>query len=209
MNIVVVDIGIGNIRSVANALSYLKADYCLTDKPKIIEKSKYLILPGVGSFDGVMNALEKKKLIMSIKAHINEKKKPFLGICVGMQILMKKSEEGKKEGLNIFSEKLEKLEFRPSNKENKVPNVGFSAIFGYRQEGLFKDFKDTENFYFTHSYALKKVRKIEGINLAYCEHNSKFISALNYKNVSAVQFHPEKSQSIGLKLISNFLEAYI
>ena len=206
MTIVVADIGVGNIRSVANALNYLGVEHYLTDDIKKIENCKYLILPGVGSFDGVIDAIEKKKLNHPIKKHILEKKAPFLGICVGMQILMKSSEEGNKNGLGIFPGVIKKLHFNEKIKSNKVPNVGFSKIYQYKSEGIFKGFKNSENFYFTHSYALEKIENNQDINIAYSKHNFKFISALNYKNISAVQFHPEKSQSIGLKLISNFLE---
>lgn len=206
MSIVIIDIGIGNIKSVANALNYLKINFSLTDNLNKISDCNYLILPGVGSFDGVIGALERKNLIQAIKKHILIKKKPFLGICVGMQILFQSSEEGKKKGLEIFNGKIEKLNFEKKNKNNKVPNVGFREVFGYKRENIFKELNEIENFYFTHSYALNKIENDESFNIAYCQHNKKFISGLNFENVYGVQFHPEKSQSTGLKLIKNFLE---
>jgi glutamine amidotransferase len=206
VTVVIVDIGVGNISSVANALHYLGKKYLLTDNIEKINNSHHLILPGVGSFDGVIKALEKKKLIIPIKNHILKNEKPFLGICVGMQILFKTSEEGNKEGLNIFKGNIRKLNYDRNFKDNKVPNVGYKKIFGFKTNGIFKNFDTTENFYFTHSFAAIDIKENKKTNIAYCQHNLKFIAAINYKNISGVQFHPEKSQSIGLKLINNFLE---
>ncbi len=209
MNTIIINIGVGNIKSVANALNFLGVPFVLTDEKKDIEKCDHLILPGVGSFDGVIEAIENKKLVDPIKNHILKKKKPFLGICVGMQVLFEKSEEGEKKGLSIFSGCVKKLDFQSQSKDYKVPNVGYKKIFAYKPSGIFKKFEQTENFYFTHSYAVKEIENDKDFNIAHCEHNFKFIAGFSYKNIFAVQFHPEKSQSIGLKLISNFLEVKI
>ena len=133
----------------------------------------------------------RKKLILPIKNHILKKEKPFLGICVGMQILFKTSEEGNKEGLNIFKGNIRKLNYDRNFKDNKVPNVGYKKIFGFKTNGIFKNFDTTET-YFTHSFAPIDIKESIKNNIAYCQHNLKFIAAINYKNISGVQFHPEK-----------------
>ena len=123
-----------------------------------------------------------------------------------MQILFKTSEEGNKEGLNIFKGNIRKLNYDRNFRDNKVPNVGYKKYLDLKQTVYLKILILLENFYFTHSFAAIDIKENIKNNIAYCQHNLKFIAAINYKNISGVQFHPEKSQSIGLKLINNFLE---
>ena len=163
-------------------------------------------MPGVGSFDSLIKALEKYDLKNLIKDYILTGKS-FLGICVGMQILMNGSEEGSLEGLSIFDGYVEKLRFE-EKKNYFVPNVGYCEIYGFKEKRLFKDFRNKPSFYFTHSYGVKKIfnKKNYDYNFSKTRHNDDFISAINHEKICGVQFHPEKSQSIGLKVLKNFCD---
>jgi glutamine amidotransferase len=173
-------------------------------KKKKIYLASHIILPGVGSFDSFALALKKNNIYEDIVKNITELKKPFLGICVGMQILMQSSQEGKEKGFGLLKSDVQKLILPNNNKEKKVPNVGFSEITGFSKKGIFKDLEKKEFFYFTHSYAVIHLNE-KNTNIAYAYHNNKFISAFQKDNLCAVQFHPEKSQTSGLKIISSFL----
>ena len=129
MNTSIIDVGVGNVSSLENAVNYLGIDYNLVNSKLDLKKTTHLILPGVGSFDSLIVALEKYDLKSSIKDYILEGKS-FLGICVGMQILMNGSEEGSLEGLSIFDGYVEKLRFQ-EKKNFFVPNVGYCEIFNF------------------------------------------------------------------------------
>ena len=202
----IINIGVGNVSSLENAVDYLGVNYDLVKSKLDLKKTTHLILPGVGSFDTLMLALEKYDLKSSIKDYILSGKS-FLGICVGMQILMNGSEEGSLKGLSIFDGHVEKLRFE-EKRNFFVPNVGYCEIFNYKKKNLFKDLDNKPNFYFTHSYGVKKINNKNNheYNIASTKHNDDFISAINYKKICGVQFHPEKSQSVGLKILKNFFE---
>ena len=200
----IVNIGVGNVNSLENAINFLGVDYNLINSKSDLESTSHLILPGVGSFDSLISALEKYDLKLAIKDYIDEGKS-FLGICVGMQVLMNGSEEGKLSGLQVFDGYVERLKFK-NGKNYFVPNVGFSKIFDFEQNLFFRGLNDASNFYFTHSYGIREIKNKNNLkyNKAYSKHNTNFISAINYKKICGVQFHPEKSQSVGLKILRNF-----
>ena len=202
----IIDIGVGNVSSLENAVDYLGVNYNLINSKLDLKKTTHLILPGVGSFDSLILALEKYDLKSSIKEYILAEK-PFLGICVGMQILMNGSDEGSLKGLSIFDGNVEKLRFE-EKKNFFVPNVGYCEIFNFEKKNFFKDLDYNSNFYFTHSYGVKKINNNNNYeyNIANTKHNDNFISAINYKKICGVQFHPEKSQSVGLKILKNFFD---
>ena len=147
-----------------------------------------------------MKELENYDLLEILKYLATSKRIPFLGICLGMQLLFESSLEGSKLGLSIMKGKIKNL----SNQKKlfKIPNIGFNKIINFKKEGIFTDFQSDPFFYFTHSYAL--FDSIEGLNYAESIHDKNFISAFQYQNICATQFHPEKSQSNGLKLLYNF-----
>ncbi len=200
----IVSIGVGNVKSLVNAINFLGVSCNLINSKSDLEQTSHLILPGVGSFDSLMMALEKYDLKLAIKDYIEEGKS-FLGICVGMQVLMNGSEEGKLSGLQIFDGYVQRLKFK-NGKNYFVPNVGFSRIFDFEQNLFFHELNNESNFYFTHSYGIKEIKNKNNYkyNIAYSKHNTNFISAINYKKICGVQFHPEKSQSVGLKILRNF-----
>ena len=204
MRIMVVDLEMGNIRSLTAALTYLGADHIVSDDPAEIESATHVILPGVGAFDAAMQKIAELSLAEGLLNFGRELAKPLLGICLGMQLLAEGSDEGKLPGLGFIPGQFRLLKASP-DLSHKVPHVGVSAVYGYQEIGVFKNIGTRADFYFTHSFALASAGE-ELNNVAYCDHDVPFVAAFQYKNLCGVQFHPEKSQSTGLRLISNFLE---
>lgn len=203
MLVVVIDMGLGNIRSLASALSFLGASHVVTDDPATLRNATHVILPGVGAFDAAMTKLSEASLIGPFRDYAIEQRKPVLGVCLGMQLLCEGSEEGELPGLGVMQGIFRRLR---TEERHKVPHVGFSPVYGYKREGMFEGVGETTHYYFTHSYALFEVED-EGCNVAVCDHARQFVAAYQRGRVCGVQFHPEKSQSTGLKLITNFLGA--
>ena len=191
--IAIIDYGAGNLKSVKNALDYLNADSIITDKPEYIKKADKLILPGDGSFGYMMENLEKKGLVNPVKSFIKNGK-PFLGICLGLQGLFEESEESPKvKGLSIFKGKVVKF------RKGKVPQIGWNKIFP-QQKNIFKE----DFMYFVNSYYV--VPKDNSIIAAVTDYNGNFVSAIKSNNVTAMQFHPEKSGKAGIELIKGWLK---
>ncbi len=196
--IAVIDYGAGNLKSITNALDFLNVKYEVTDKAKDIEKADKIIFPGVGSFGDCIKSLRKKNLLKILKDEIN--KKPYLGICLGLQVLFENSEESPKvKGLSIFKGKCKKFK----NKNLKVPQIGWNSISINKKSLLLKNIKDNSYFYFVHSYYINA--KDEGIILTKTNYGIDFVSAIEKDNIFGVQFHPERSGVIGLKVLENFV----
>lgn len=203
MNVVVIDLGTGNIRSLTSALTYLGATHVVADDPAALESATHAILPGVGAFDAAMQKIAERSLLEPIQRYALEEDMPLLGVCLGMQLLCEGSEEGRLPGLALMPGRFLRLE-PDTRSHQKVPHVGFSSVYGYRETGLFKELGRRSHFYFTHSYALPA---LDGdCNVAVCDHLRPFVAAFQRGNICGAQFHPEKSQSAGLRLISNFLD---
>lgn len=204
MNVAVIDLGVSNVRSLASALSYLGAHYSVGEDASVLEGATHAILPGVGAFDTAMQKIDESSLARPLRAFALERRFPLLGVCLGMQLLCESSEEGVRAGLGIARGRFRRLR-TDGGSAHKVPHVGFSAVYGFESAGLFGQLLDEPHFYFTHSYALTPVGGSQG-NYALCDHAEPFVAGFQQGNVCAVQFHPEKSQSAGLRLLSNFLE---
>ncbi len=203
MNVLVIDLGTGNIRSLSSTLTYLGATHVVTADPAALRTATHVILPGVGAYDAAMEAVERLSLARPLQEYAVERSMPLLGVCLGMQILCEGSEEGRRHGLGLMPGRCLRL---ASNGEahHKVPHVGFSAIHGYRDAGIFQGLGPNAHFYFTHSYALAS---LDGdSNVAVCDHARPFVAGFQSGMLCGVQFHPEKSQSTGLRLLSNFFE---
>ena len=196
----IIDYGAGNILSLDKAIKYIGYNAQVSTSKNNISKSDILILPGVGAFPKAMQSLKKLNLIQTIKNEV--KKKKIFGICLGMQLLCTLSTEIKKtEGLSLINTKVEKLK----NKKNiRIPHIGFNKLLNYSNSVLLRNIDPDSYFYFNHSYAAKKAN--DG-NLIYSEYGEKFISLIEFNNIFATQFHPEKSQLAGLELIKNFIKA--
>ena len=190
--IAIIDYGAGNLKSVQNALGYLGVESALTSDPKVIKEAKRVIFPGVGAFGFMMNNLEQKGLDKAIKQCIRSKK-PFLGICLGLQALFESSEESPGvSGLGIFKGTVVKF------KKGKVPQIGWNTILPVK-EGIF-----TEGYvYFVNSYSVVPSEK--NIIATKTDYFGDFVSAIQSENVTAVQFHPEKSGDFGIELLRRWL----
>ena len=204
--IIVIDYGMGNILSVLNALNYLGFSYAVTSNPNIISNAKKLILPGVGSFYGAMKILKSKNIDKAIRNNILNKEGQILGICLGMQLLAKKGQEGgKTNGIGLIDGEVKK--FSQIKEKFKIPHVGFNEVQFPEKSILYKNLDKTKNnFYFVHSYTLNIPLKFKNINIAYCKHGKNFIASFEHKNIFGTQFHPEKSQKNGLHILRNFIK---
>lgn len=199
--IVIVDIGMGNLGSIINMLKKIKIEAKISSDPEEIAGSDKLIFPGVGAFDNAMQSLHSHGLIDVLNRKVLEEKTPILGICLGMQMFCKGSEEGKMDGLGWIE--AETVRFRISSNELKVPHMGWNTIQVKGDPGIFKGIEDPR-FYFVHSYHL--VCKNEEDVLATTHHGYDFASAVHRGNIWGTQFHPEKSHRYGMNVFSNFVE---
>ncbi len=202
--IVVVDYEIGNIGSIINMVKKVGGHaVCSSDKDEIKDADK-LILAGVGSFDtGVIN-LENKNLIPLLEEKVLDDKIPILGICLGMQLMTKGSEEGNLPGLGWIDAQTVRFNFKLKNQKYKIPHMGWNGAKIVREGSLFKDMYPDARFYFVHSYYVDCKHKEDIV--AITNYGFDFVSSFQKNNIMGTQFHPEKSHKYGLKLIKNFVE---
>lgn len=194
-NVIIVDYKMGNVASVVKALNKLGFKNKLSNKKSDIKKATHLILPGVGAFGEGIKNLNQLGIIEPLSRRVKSGI-PFLGICLGMQLLAEKGHEfGQHKGLGWIRGEVVKL------KAPRLPHVGWNDI-KILKRGILQDIPDN-NFYFVHSYILKP--KNESIITATCKYGIEFPAVIQYKNIFATQFHPEKSQLAGLKVLDNFL----
>ncbi len=198
MRLVIVDYGMGNLRSVAKAFEFVGfGEVIVSSSAENVGKADALVFPGQGAFKKAMENLKRLDLISPLMRHI-EKGKPFFGICLGLQLLFERSyEHGEEKGLGVFEG-----EVRLLPKGVKLPHIGWNQVWLKKREGLFLGIEDGDYFYFVHSYRV--VPKDESIVASLTDYGEYFVSAIQKDNVWAVQFHPEKSQKKGLKLLENF-----
>src|SRR3989344_4100522 len=194
--IVVIDYGMGNLHSAFKAFEHLGADVLLSGNPADLRAAEKLVLPGVGAFGDGMENLRKFGLVEAMNEAVLAKKKPILGICLGMQLLAKDSEElGMHEGLGFIDAHVRKLEVDGSGL--KVPHVGWNNVKITPGAKLFEKVSADPSFYFVHSFAVECNNPADVA--ATCEYGKGFASALQHENIFATQFHPEKSQKDGLR----------
>lgn len=199
--ITIIDYGLGNLGSIKNMLTKIGCDSIITSNIEKITKSSKLILPGVGSFDNGMNNLKKRKMIPILNDLVLNKKIPILGICLGMQLLAKNSQEGNLKGLGWID--ADTIKF--INKELKVPHMGWNNINIFQKNKLFEGLeKEDTRFYFVHSYYVK-CNNSNNI-LTTTNYGLNFTSSINKQNIYGVQFHPEKSHKFGMQLLENFVK---
>lgn len=201
--IAIVDYGMGNLRSVVNAFQYLGEDVTIALKPTDLDEATHIVLPGVGAFADAMDNLRKSDIIDALCRQVFEKRKPFLGICLGMQLLAKVGHEyGENFGLGWIDAEVIKFEFE--NQGLKIPHVGWNDIYPQVNHPLFlKLNRQHATFYFVHSYYMACAND-ENI-AALCEYGNEFAAAVWQDNIFGTQFHPEKSQENGLQLLDNFI----
>ena len=203
MKIVIVDYGMGNLKSVLSVFEYLGyQDLSVSRNSDVLCKADKLILPGVGSFAMAMSSLNEYKLSSLIRDLVTIDKIPLLGICLGMQLMGKSSTEGGfTEGLGLVDGIVDNF----SSSSLKVPHVGYNQVEVLKSSRLFKDIPDLPDYYFTHSFKMKSKKNI---GQSTCNYIEKFICAFERENIAGVQFHPELSQVNGIKLLKNFLELF-
>ena len=199
--IIIVDYGMGNLRSVLNKFKRLNIPAEISSDPKVIESAGKLILPGVGHFSNGVKKLKEYSLWDILNQKVIEDKVPILGICLGMQLFAKHSEEGDVEGLGWLNAEVKRFEIIDKIKW-KVPHMGWNSIKKYKDSILFKDVKKDSLFYFVHSYHI--VCNGENDILASTNYDYDFVSAVEKGNIYGTQFHPEKSHDWGVKILENF-----
>ena len=196
----------GNLGSWKRLLNHLGTDFQIIDSENQIKKSTKLILPGVGSFDHAIKVLKELNIFDVLKNEIL-KGKPILGVCLGMQILGKNSEEGLLEGINIIDTVVEEIE-KKSKKFLKVPHVGFNRVFANKDnKSKFLSLAHQNDFYFVHSYAFPTNKRFLENSLICQYEDIQFIAGLHIDNIFLTQFHPEKSGEVGIKLIKEYLDS--
>jgi glutamine amidotransferase len=208
--IALIDYGISNLRSVQKAFEHLDTEVTLVDTPDRLAQADRLILPGVGAFPAGMNGLQERGLIEPIKQAVR-KGKPLIGICLGMQLLFESSDEmGKTQGLALLPGQVTKIKLQDAASASriphsalKIPHMGWNQLDVVRDHPLVRDLVSGSYAYFVHSYAIYP--EDQSIVLATTDYGGPFAAIVVRGKVCGLQFHPEKSQAVGLQLLKNFL----
>ena len=197
--IAIIDYGAGNLQSVKKAFDFIGAESVITNDPKVILSADKILLPGVGSFGDAMDSMHKNGLVETVK-ECALSGKPFLGICLGLQLLFEESEESPGvKGLGIFKGKIKKFS---SDMGLKIPHIGWNSLEIKQKDTLFKDIPENSYVYFVHSYYLHAEDETDIATVT--NYGIDFHSAVGKNNVFATQFHPEKSGDVGLQILRNF-----
>lgn len=196
------DYGMGNLLSVYSAFDYLGADVTICKTPEELEEVDRIVIPGVGAFKDCIAKLHSENFVSALNQEVLVNKKPTLGICLGMQVMAKKSYEGGEyEGLGWFD--AEVIRLHPADESLKIPNIGWNEI-NYRDGfPLFKDVPQGSDLYLVHSYYMKCNNP--DLVVATYDYSFPVTAAVSRDNIFATQFHPEKSQDFGLKILENFI----
>jgi glutamine amidotransferase len=198
--IAIIDYGMGNLKSVHNAFKFIapKMESVVTSDPAIISKAERVVFPGQGAMPDCIRELDKRGLRkIIIESAMN---KPFLGICIGLQMLFDKSEEGDVQGLGILEGSVNRFK---SSKNLKIPHMGWNEVHQNAPHPVWKNIASNERFYFIHSYYVQEIDT--SIRTGSANYGNSFTAAIAHKNIFAVQFHPEKSAESGLQLLRNFI----
>ncbi|MDD2366616.1 MAG: imidazole glycerol phosphate synthase subunit HisH [Desulfuromonadaceae bacterium] len=204
--IAIIDYGMGNLRSVQKAFEKIGFEAVVTDNPKVVLEAEKIVLPGVGAFRDCMHNLEQGGFVETILKVIKEGR-PFFGICVGMQLLFTDSTEfGLYNGLNIIPGHVLRFpdQMTVNGEKLKVPQMGWNQISIKNRPPVFKNIEDKSNVYFVHSYYVTP--DDSSVVATTTDYGMEFCSSLWKDNIVATQFHPEKSQTVGLKILKNFAE---
>ena len=198
----IIDYGMGNLLSVYNAIEMCGANVKIINYPEELTKVDKIVLPGVGAFANCIKNLNEKGFINALESEVRSYNKPILGICLGMQVMARKSYEyGEIEGLGWIDAEIIKID--SSSTSIKVPHVGWNGINLCKKSKLLKEIPNNSDVYFVHSYYMDCKDKTDVA--ATCDYGTKITAAIERDNLYATQFHPEKSQSLGLKVLENFI----
>lgn len=198
----IINYGLGNLGSIQNMLKVIGEKSIISSDPLELDKCDRYILPGVGAFDAGMKSLNDSGLAEYVRNKAENEKKPILGICLGMQLLGRKSEEGSLDGLGLIP--FDNIRFRLENSELKVPHMGWDIVEFKQDHSLLKGLSQPQRFYFVHSYHAKCDNE-ENVLMS-CDYGYEFAAAVVKDNVIGVQFHPEKSHDFGMDLLRNFVK---
>lgn len=199
--ITVVDYGVGNIGAILNMLDYLGIDAQASGDAQVLAQADQLILPGVGAFDKAMSTLRARQLVEPLNQAVLERKVPVMGVCLGMQLLGRRSEEGREAGLGWIDADVRRITLPPGS-PLKVPHIGWMEVQPARVSPLFDPAAPVERFYFDHGYHVHCDRPEDvSATIAY---GTPLCCAVSAGNVSGVQFHPEKSHRFGMRLLRSF-----
>lgn len=201
--IALVDYGLGNIQAFANIYRHLGIEFRAATSPSDLKKASRIILPGVGSFDWAMTRLQKSGMCDALNEEVMVKKKPVLGVCVGMQMMARSSEEGILLGLGWIDATVVKFDTRLLVGRTHLPHMGWNDVKPKEVDTLFAGL-DAPRYYFLHSYLIRPSN--EANILARSNYGENFTSAVRSENVYGTQFHPEKSHEWGVRLLKNFAE---
>jgi imidazole glycerol-phosphate synthase subunit HisH len=199
--IVIIDYGMGNIRSIMNKINRAGHEAIVSYEQEVIRSADKIILPGVGHFLNGMKRLGERNIIDILNEKVLIKKTPILGICLGMQLLTGFSEEGNTEGLGWLD--AETIKFKLTDIKHKVPHMGWNSIEQKKESPLLKGIPDNRYYYFVHSYHVK-CNVIDDV-LTTSQYGYEFVSSVQKENIFGTQFHPEKSHEYGEQIIRNFL----
>lgn len=206
MSVAVIDYGMGNTRSVLNALEMLGVEASLSCEAAAIRNAHGIILPGVGAFPDAMKALNERGLVDVMSAEV-QKGKPFLGICLGMQLIAALgTEHHTTEGFGWVLGSVDRMVTGSNDQAIRLPHIGWNTVQFERTGGLFKGLQERADFYFVHSFVLNPANRdvIAGTS----EHGVPFVAAVEQDNIWAAQFHPEKSQKNGIAVLSNWIGTF-
>lgn len=200
--IAIINYGSGNIQAIGNIYKRLNLPYVVASSPQDLGSAERLLLPGVGAFDQAIGELEKSGMRQALERLVVVEKKPILGICVGMQLLAKSSEEGQSQGLGLIDGVVKKFDRSRVHRTAPLPHMGWNTVFPVKDNQLFEDVDLSAGYYFLHSYYLACNSQTDV--LAETEYGTRFASAVSRENIHGVQFHPEKSHRAGIQLLKNF-----
>lgn len=206
--VTIIDYGVGNIGSIANMLKKVGSDSTITSDPEKIIKAEKIILCGIGAFDDGMTKLQNMGIVDVLKEKVLNDKTPILGVCLGMQLFTKGSEEGSKEGLGFIDAFTRRFDFSKLNAEKalRIPHMGWNIAEASKTSALYNNMYVAPRFYFVHSYhVILENKKDELLQTAY---GYNFTSGFEKDNIIGVQFHPEKSHKYGMRLYENFVRNY-
>lgn len=202
--ITIINYGSGNISAIGNIYTRLKIPFKVANHPDEVKGAEKIILPGVGAFDETISMLDQSGFREVLDQEVLENKVPVLGICVGMQILAKGSEEGKLAGLGWINGHVKKIDKSLLAQSPKIPHLGWNSVEFSKNTLLATGIEEAEGFYFLHSYYFECIEDSDVMSRTF--YGKSFASSVNRANIYGVQFHPEKSHHNGVKLLQNFAE---
>lgn len=198
----VIDYGCGNLASVVNMIQHVGGEGRIIRTPDELDSAAKLVLPGVGAFDHGIGSLRQGGWIKPLEQAVHERQIPIMGICLGMQLLTRGSEEGQEPGLGWVD--AQAIRFRPENPRLKVPHMGWNEVRQARADELLPESATSRRFYFVHTYRVECADPADV--LLECEYGEAFVAAFRRANIWGFQFHPEKSHRFGMELFRRFLE---